>query len=103
MTNTKLLATKFLADHSSGISSIDELHHEVNSLFGRFFNRDPFRGFNFPIQMKGFDLTPNVDVAEKSDTYEITAELPGIAEKDVAVTLDNGVLTIRGDKKEDKN
>ncbi len=103
MTNTKLLAPKFPADHLSAVTTFDELHHEMNSLFGRFFHRDPFRAFNLPAQMKGFDLMPTVDVAEKGNAYEITVELPGIAEKDVVVTLENGVLTISGEKKEDKN
>lgn len=103
MTNSRLLAPKFSADQSPAVSTFDELQHEMNSLFGRFFHRDPFRTFNLPAQMKGFDLTPTVDVAEKDGAYEITAELPGIAEKDVAVTVDHGVLTISGEKKDEKN
>ena len=103
MTNTKLLAPKYPPEASTALSAFDELHHEMNSLFGRFFHRDPFRALNLPAQIKGFDLTPTVDVAEKDDAYEITAELPGIAETDVAVTLDGGILTISGEKKEDKN
>lgn len=102
MTNTRLLAPKF---HEGGgaISSFDEFQHEVNSLFGRFFHRDPFRSFHLPAQMKGFDLTPTVEVAEKDEAYEITAELPGIAEKDVSITLDSGILSITGEKKEEKS
>ena len=102
MTNTKLLAAKFPPETSSALSTFDELHHEMNSLFGRFFHRDPFRAFNLPARMKAFDLTPTVDVAEKDEAYEISAELPGIAENDVAVTLDGGILTISGEKKGDK-
>jgi HSP20 family protein len=45
---------------------------------------------------------PAVDVAEKGNAYEITAELPGIDEKNVEVKLANGMLTIKGEKKEDK-
>lgn len=42
---------------------------------------------------------PAVDVIEKGNSFEITAELPGMEEKDVEVTLANGALLIRGEKK----
>ena len=45
---------------------------------------------------------PAVDVAETDKAYEITAELPGMEEKNVAVKLANGVLSITGEKQEDK-
>lgn len=50
----------------------------------------------------GWSLAPAVDVAEKPSEYEITAELPGLDEKDVEVRLANGTLTIKGEKKEEK-
>jgi HSP20 family protein len=46
--------------------------------------------------------TPAVDVIEKDKAYEITAELPGMDEKDIEVKLANGTLTIMGEKQEDK-
>lgn len=42
---------------------------------------------------------PSVDVVEEDKELVVTAELPGIDEKDVEVTLDQGILTIRGEKK----
>jgi len=45
---------------------------------------------------------PAVDVADTEKTYEVTAELPGIDEKNVEVKFANGVLTIKGEKKEEK-
>jgi HSP20 family protein len=47
-------------------------------------------------------LTPRLDVAETDKGYEIAVELPGIDEKDVEVTLAEGVLTIKGEKKAEK-
>lgn len=48
-------------------------------------------------------FTPRVDVTEKKDHYELTAELPGVDKKDLDVTLDNGVLTISAESRfEDK-
>jgi HSP20 family protein len=45
---------------------------------------------------------PAVDVVEKDEAYEVTAELPGLDEKNVEVALANGILTIRGEKQEEK-
>ena len=44
---------------------------------------------------------PKVDISETKDSYLITAELPGIDEKNVDVTLDEKILSIKGDKKEE--
>ena len=45
---------------------------------------------------------PAVDVAETDKAYEITAELPGMEEKNIEVKLANGVLSIKGEKQEEK-
>jgi len=45
---------------------------------------------------------PAVDVTDTEKTYEVTAELPGMDEKNVEVKFANGVLTIKGEKKEEK-
>jgi len=42
---------------------------------------------------------PDVDIAENPDSYEIHAELPGMREEDITLTLNNNVLTISGEKK----
>ncbi len=42
---------------------------------------------------------PRLDVKEDDKAYHITAELPGLSEKDVEMTFDDGVLTLRGEKK----
>jgi len=42
-----------------------------------------------------------VDVAEDDKVFTITAEMPGVAEQDVAVTVDNGLLMIRGEKRQE--
>lgn len=48
------------------------------------------------------DIAPAIDVAEKPSAFELTAELPGIDEKDIDVRLSNNTLTIKGEKKEAK-
>jgi HSP20 family protein len=49
-----------------------------------------------------FRTMPAVDVAETNKAYEITAELPGLDEKNIEVKLANGVLSIKGEKQEEK-
>lgn len=51
---------------------------------------------------RSWNIAPAVDVTEKDKEFEITAELPGLDEKDVEVKLANGNLTIKGEKKEEK-
>src|SRR5262245_8873587 len=47
-------------------------------------------------------LVPNLDVRESGRVLVIEAELPGVEERDVSVTLSNGLLTIRGEKKDQR-
>lgn len=63
---------------------------------------DPFGKFDLPAKWsKGLAL-PRVDMAETDDGYELTAELPGLTDKDVECTLSGNVLTVRGEKQEEK-
>jgi HSP20 family protein len=47
-------------------------------------------------------MAPAMDIAEKDKAYQVTAELPGLDEKDIDVTVSDNVLTIKGEKKEEK-
>jgi HSP20 family protein len=49
-----------------------------------------------------FRTIPAVDVAETDKAYEIKAELPGLDEKNIEVKVVNGVLSIKGEKREEK-
>jgi HSP20 family protein len=44
---------------------------------------------------------PNVDIVENEDGYEIHAELPGVRQEDVKLTMNNNVLTLTGEKKQE--
>lgn len=52
--------------------------------------------------LSGQMLAPAVDIAEKNGQYELTAELPGLDPEQVEVKLSDGRLTIKGEKKEEK-
>ncbi|SVC99634.1 uncharacterized protein METZ01_LOCUS352488, partial [marine metagenome] len=72
--------------------NMDEL---LNPLSAEFFANS---SFDFrPFKQNQF---PKVDIAETDDNFLIAAELPGIDEKNVDITLDDGTLTIKGEKKE---
>ena len=45
------------------------------------------------------DWMPTVDISETDHDFLVRAELPGVAKDNVKVTLDNGILTIKGEKK----
>ena len=47
-------------------------------------------------------LRPALNVAENEQNFTITAELPGVAKEDVSLTIENGVLTIAGEKKREE-
>lgn len=48
-------------------------------------------------------LSPNLDVVERGGTIEISAELPGVDEKDVEVVVRDGVVSISGEKTEERS
>ena len=54
-----------------------------------------------PARSRGF--APPVDVSETADEYLVTAELPGTKPEDVTVELNDGVLTIRGEKRVERD
>jgi HSP20 family protein len=60
---------------------------------------DVFRGFDDPRLWGGRGAWPSVDVEETEKEYRVTAELPGLEERDVEVLLQDGLLTVRGEKK----
>jgi HSP20 family protein len=51
---------------------------------------------------EGAIVIPELDVRENTNTITVEAELPGVDEKDVSVTVANGMLTIKGEKKQQK-
>ena len=71
------------------------LQREVNDLFENFFTREE------PMWPKGSFL-PDVDLTETDKEIRISAEVPGVEEKDLDVSLRDDTLIIKGEKKEEK-
>ncbi len=82
---------------------IDRLFEDFNRGFPRFPFGRPFLDLEpFWRRETEWGMLPAVDVVDKGKAYEIAAELPGLDESDVEVKLSDGTLTIRGEKKEEK-
>jgi HSP20 family protein len=82
------------------------LRKEVDRLFDEFgddFWRRPFRSLAGLEKSWAQKLvaSPAIDVAETDKAYEITAELPGIDQKNIEVNVANGGITIRGEKEQE--
>jgi HSP20 family protein len=77
------------------------LQHQMNSLFDDFFS-----GFDIAprsLAAGGFGtFIPSIDVKESEKDFTIRAELPGVGEKDVEIMVTNDSVTIKGEKKEEK-
>jgi HSP20 family protein len=86
------------------------LRREMDRLFddfGRGFWQLPTRRSMFDIEPMWqpeatWEASPAVDIAESEKAYELTAELPGMDEKNIEVKIANGNLIIKGEKQEDK-
>lgn len=74
---------------------VDSFRKEINQLFNDFFSIGPS-------SLSEIGWMPTVDVEEDDKEVRIRAEIPGIEEKDLSVTLENDILTIAGEKKEEK-
>ncbi len=71
-------------------SPIFGLRREIDRLFDDTFSRE------------GFNWTPAVDIKENSNEIRVDLELPGLKPEDVELTAENGVLTVRGEKKSER-
>ncbi len=87
----------------------ETLRREIDRLFDDFdpgFWRSPFRSMFGPQPFWRRELSwtaaPAVDISESDKAYEVAAELPGMDEKNVEVTLSNGNLIIKGEKREER-
>jgi HSP20 family protein len=87
-------------------SPFETLRREIDRLFEDFRPsawRFPFARPSLELpRLADWQIAPAIDVAEREKEYEITAELPGMDEKDIEIRLANQSLTIKGEKKEEK-
>ncbi|HVO14859.1 MAG TPA: Hsp20/alpha crystallin family protein [Alphaproteobacteria bacterium] len=77
------------------------LQKEVNRVFRDFFEeaRVPELGFAAGVTP---GISVKMDIAETDKAFEVTAEMPGMDEKDIELSVSDGILTIKGEKKAEK-
>ena len=74
------------------------MREEMNRLFDNFFS-------GLPERRKGLlesEWAPSIDVAETDEEIVVTAELPGVKQEEVDITIADDVLILKGEKKEEK-
>jgi HSP20 family protein len=91
------------AGNGGGFPSLFNMREQFDRMFDNMLSgwpapwRDPPR-----LDLGGFDFAPRVDTAETDTAYEVTAELPGVDEKDIKISLADNVLSISGEKKSER-
>ena len=81
---------------NEGMSPIFALQREMDRVFDDFL-----RAFDVP--SRASSSWPSIEVSETGDDIKVVAEVPGLDKGDVEVTLHDGVLTLRGEKKLERN
>ena len=72
------------------------LGDEMNRLFGGFFDREAAP------RLLSHDFSPALDIAETKDSILVKMEIPGLDPSDLDISIKDGVLTIKGEKKAEK-
>ena len=72
---------------------LDQWRKEIDQMMTASETRDD------TTQVVGSDWTPAVDIKEEDGRYVLYADIPGVDPKDIDITLENGVLTIPGERK----
>jgi len=75
------------------------LHRDIDRLFDEMWSG---RWPSLAVEPMGGDIMPQLDMTEDDQAFHLNVELPGMDEKDFEVTLRNHTLTIKGEKKEEK-
>lgn len=76
---------------------LSRLEREMEDLFGRFTREWPW-----PRWLAEREWTPAVDMVDRKDEVLMRVDLPGLEQKDIEVRIEDGTLTIRGERKEER-
>lgn len=75
---------------------LEQMRKEMDRLWDSFFERRPSRGEGVS------EWLPTLDISESKSDYIIKVELPGIDPKEIEISLTNDLLTIKGEKKQER-
>ena len=76
-------------------------YDEFNRLFEDFFENSWMTPWGERFGERFNEFTPRINLTERDNEFELSAELPGLTEKDIDITLTNDLLTIKGEKKQE--
>ena len=76
---------------------LDRFRDEIDKMFRDFFTRSPFSR-----PYEGGDWLPAIDMSESEKEIVVNAEIPGMDGKDIDISLNGRVLTIKGERKQEK-
>jgi HSP20 family protein len=82
----------------AGGSSLFDINREINRMFETLLEQDGDSSTLSPGM-----LAPALDIHQDDETIEITAELPGVKEEDIDLCVEDGVLTLRGEKQSERS
>ncbi|MBU0967044.1 MAG: Hsp20/alpha crystallin family protein [Proteobacteria bacterium] len=77
---------------------VPNVFEEMEDMFERMWKGSMFRDL---MTETNRDWSPRLDVSETDTAIEVIADLPGMEKKDIDISLDNGVLVIKGERKEE--
>ncbi len=76
--------------------------HEIDDMFDRYTRMVGLPRRGAKRGMVATDWSPQVDILESPEAFTIKAELPEINKDDVKISVDNGILTLQGERKQEK-
>jgi HSP20 family protein len=77
---------------------LTSIQDEINQMFDRVFGRRT-AGAGREGGPSAVNWAPAVDISERKDAYVVTAEVPGVKPEELQVTLEDGLLTIQGERR----
>jgi HSP20 family protein len=75
---------------------------EISDRLNRYFGANASNDGNGQQALRGFDWTPAVNISETPKAYVIKLDLPEVRKEEVKVTSENGVLTVEGERRQEK-
>jgi HSP20 family protein len=86
-----------LSSGSNPFAELSRMQRDMEELAERFFGGDVTAGAGMTT------FAPPIDIVDRGNEIVVRADLPGMEQKDIQIELQDGVLTIRGERKEERD
>ena len=80
---------------------VNRLHQTLDQVFNNQFSNDALSSPEAS-SSPSVSWVPRVDIHEEKDRFVVLADVPGVDPKDIDITAENGVLTVRGERRSEK-